>query len=168
MRFVKLGLISVVFFFLLMTGISLLLPSTTNISRAIDINAPAGKVFSYINDVKKWKEWYANYDSSNVSFSPVTVGKGASFTINRTNITLTEILPGKIKATWQTAKNEPVEGEFDFIPKEAGASITLHWNLVQKVKWYPWQKVASIVTHKTIAPFMERSLENLKKVGEKP
>src|SRR4051812_19090614 len=148
MRVVKLGLISVVFFFLLLTGFSLLLPSTTNISRAIDINAPADSVFIYISNLKKWKEWYSNYDSAKVRLSAVTIGKGAALTIDKTTVTLTEVLQGKIKAAWQIGSNEPVEGEFNFIPKEAGASMTLHWNLIQRVKWYPWQKFASIVSNK--------------------
>lgn len=167
MRIVKLGLISVVFFFLLMTAFSLLLPSETNISRTIDINAPADSVYAYINNIAKWKDWYANYDSSKASLSSNTAGKGASLTKDKTTIIIEEALPGKIKAIWKTGKNDPVAGEFNCIPKDSASSMTLHWNFIQKVKWYPWQKIASIVSDKTIGPFMEKSLENLKKEAEK-
>lgn len=167
MRFVKLGLISIVFFCLLLTAFSLLLPSQTNISRAIDINAPADTVYTYINNIAKWKTWYADYDSSKASLSSVTIGKGASFTMNKTTVTLREALPDKIKAVWQTGNNQPVPGEFDFIAKDSASSMILQWNFIQKVKWYPWQKFASMVSDKTIGPFMEKSLENLKKEVEK-
>lgn len=167
MRFVKLGLISIVFFSLLLTAFSLLLPSETNISRAIDINAPADSVYSYINNIAKWKNWYANYDSSKASFSSTTVGKGASVTIDRTSITIRDVLPSKIKAVWQSGKNNPVDGEFNFIRKDSSSTMTLQWNFIQKVKWYPWQKFASIVSNKTIGSFMEKSLENLRKEVEK-
>jgi len=167
MKFVKLGLISIVFFCLLLTAFSLLLPSVTNISRAIDINASADTVYSYINNIATWKNWYANYDSSEASLSPVTVGTGASLTMNKTTVTLRKALPGKIKAEWQTAKNNPVEGEFNFIVKDSASFMTLQWNFVQKVKWYPWQKIASILSDKTLGPFMEKSLENLKKEAER-
>lgn len=167
MRFVKLGLISIVFFCLLLTAFSLLLPSVTNISRAIDINAPADTVYAYINNIEKWKNWYANYDSSEASLSSTTVGKGASLTLNKTTVTLQEVLPHKIKAEWQTGKNNPVEGEFNFIVKDSASFVTLQWNFVQKVKWYPWQKIASILSDKTLGPFMEKCLENLKKEAEK-
>ncbi|MEJ7681851.1 MAG: hypothetical protein WKG06_29185 [Segetibacter sp.] len=99
--------------------------------------------------------------------SSATVGKGASFTINKTTVTLREALPGKIKAVWQTGKNNPVEGEFNFIAKDSVSSVTLQWTFVQKVKWYPWQKLASILSDKTLGPFMEKSLQNLKKEVEK-
>lgn len=167
MRFIKLGLISIVFFFLLLTAFSLLLPSQTNISRAIDINASADQVYNYVNDISKWKTWYADYDSSKASFYSKTIGKGASLTMYKTTVTLRETLPGKIKVVWQTGENKPVEGEFNFFAKDSGAPTTLQWNVIQKVKWYPWEKFASIVSHKTIGPFMEKSLENLKKEVEK-
>src|SRR3954449_2952998 len=97
MKFIKLGLISVVVFGLLLTAFSLLLPSQTNISRAIDINAPADSIYEYINNMEKWKEWYANYDSSSTSVSSVTVGKGATLSMNKTTATISEALPNKIK-----------------------------------------------------------------------
>ncbi|HKG68295.1 MAG TPA: SRPBCC family protein [Segetibacter sp.] len=167
MRFVKLGLISIVFFFFLLTAFSLLLPSVTNISRAIDINAPADTVYSYINNILKWKSWYANYDSSLVSLSSATVGRNSSLTMDKTTVTIKEALPDKIKAVWQTGKNKPVAGEFNFITKDSSSFMTLQWNFTQKVKWYPWQKFASILSDKTLGPFMEKSLENLKKEAEK-
>lgn len=167
MRFIKLGLISIVFFALLLTAFSLLLPSQTNISRAIDINAPADSVYAYINDLRKWKDWYANYDSSNAALSSTTVSKGASLKMDRTTVTIQEALPDGIKAIWQTGNNNPVEGEFNFMPKGSASSVTLQWNFIQKVKWYPWQKLASILSDKTLGPFMEQSLENLRKKTEK-
>ncbi|WP_018616473.1 SRPBCC family protein [Segetibacter koreensis] len=166
MRFIKFGLISIVLFALLLTAFSLLLPSQTNISRAIDINAPADSVYAYINNITKWQNWYANYDSSNTSYSLTTVGKGSSLTMDKTTITIQEALPGKIKAVWQTGSNNPIMGEFNFIRKDSSSSMTLQWNFIQKVKWYPWQKLASILSNKTIGPFMEKSLENLKKKVE--
>lgn len=144
-----------------------MLPSQTNISRAIDINAPADTVYDYVNNIAKWNTWYADYDSFNTSWSSKTVGKGAALNINKTTVTLQQALPGKIKAVWQTGKSNQVEGEFNFIAKDSGSSMTLQWNFIQKVKWYPWEKFASIVSHKTIGPFMEKSLENLKKEAEK-
>ncbi len=167
MRFVKLGLISFVFFFLLLTAFSLLLPSKTNISRAIDINAPADSVYAFVENMAKWKNWYANYDSAKAYLSSTIVGKGASLTMDNTIVTVTEAVPGKIKAVWQTGKNNPVEGEFNFIPRDSASSMILHWNFIQKVKWYPWQKFASIFSDKTIGPFMEKSMDNLKREAEK-
>lgn len=166
MRIVKLGLISFVFFFLLLTGISLLLPSQTNISRAIDINAPADSVYANINNLQKWKYWYADYDSAKTAISAAP-GGNTVLTVNNTTITIRKALPGKIQAVWQTGKSNPLAGEFNFIKNNDGATVTVQWNFIQKVKWYPWQKFASIVSNKVIGPFMEKSLDNLKREAEK-
>ena len=83
MRIIKLGLISAVFLFLVVTAISLLLPSTVNISRAIDVNAPFDTVYTNLNDLSNWKKWIAGYDSINTTISQPSTGKGAVINMNR-------------------------------------------------------------------------------------
>jgi hypothetical protein len=167
MKFIKLALISLVIFFILITAMSLLLPSTVHLSRAIDINAPFDTVYNNINDVSNWKSWYASYDSTQFSTSKNTVGKGASVTFGKTTAIITQVTPDKIKAVWQTGDNTPLEGEFNFIRNGASTMTTVQWHFTQHVKWYPWQKFASIVSDKVVSPVMEKSLDNLKKKVEK-
>lgn len=166
MRFIKLAIISFVFLFLLITAISLLLPSTINVSRAIDIMGPIDSVYRNINDVANWKKWYANYDSAGVSFSGKTSGEGSSITMNKTTVTIVKSSADKIKTAWQSG-SKTLEGEFNFIRQNNASEITVQWLFVQHVKWYPWEKLALIVTDKTIGPVMEKSLDNLKMVVEK-
>lgn len=166
MRIIKLGLISIVFLFLVITGISLLLPSTINISRAIDINAPVDSVYANINDLSKWKNWFANYDSSQNILSKKLSGVGASITMNQTTITITDNKPDKIKTQW-TSGSKSLNGDFNFFKQDSGQHITLQWHFTQHVKWYPWEKFASIATDKIMSPGMEKSLDNLKKLTEK-
>ncbi|HEX8277746.1 MAG TPA: hypothetical protein VF540_03595 [Segetibacter sp.] len=166
MRFLKLGLISFVFLFLLITAISLLLPSTINISRAIDITAPFDSVYSNINNVTKWKNWYANFDSAAVSFSNKTSGEGSSITMNKTTVAILNSNADKIKTVWHSG-TRTLEGEFNFIKQNNASQVSVQWLFVQHVKWYPWEKLALIVTDKTIGPVMEKSLDNLKMLVEK-
>ncbi len=166
MKLIKLALISFVILFLLITAISLLLPSTVNISRAIDINAPADSLYNNINDLAKWKNWYANYDSLHTSFSTITAGKGATITMNKTTVTITENTQEKIKTLWQSG-SKSLESDFNFFRQKDSSQITLQWHFTQHLKWYPWQKFASIVSDKVMGPAMEKSLDNLKKVTEK-
>jgi len=58
MRFIKLGIISLVAFALLITLISLFFPSDLRISKATDINASREKVGHYIYDPVARKSWY--------------------------------------------------------------------------------------------------------------
>lgn len=158
MRFVKLGIISVIFFALLITAFSLLLPSTINISRAIDINASPDSVYAIVNDLSKWKHWYA--DSSSSTIQGKSIGKGAILNLGKSSITITGVTDKKVEALWQM-NSSSMAGEFNFISQNNTAT-TVQWHFVHKAKWYPWEKFASIVVNKRFGPFMEKSLENLK------
>lgn len=165
MRVIKLGLISIVFLFLVVTAISLLLPSTINISRAININAPVDSVRANINNMAKWKSWFANYDSSQTTISEKFVGPGASITINNTTITIIDSKPDKIKTAWISG-SKTLNGEFNIFKQDGGSHITVQWHFTQHVEWYPWEKFASIASDKIMSPGMEKSLDNLKQLVE--
>lgn len=168
MRFIKLAVISVVLLFMVVTAISVLLPSTIHLSRAIDINASSGAVYSTINNVSRWKTWYADYDSLHATVSGKDTGQGASVTMYKTTVTITATSPGKIEAIWQSGNNTPLVGAFNIIQHDSASITTVQWKLVHHVKWYPWAKFASILSDKAAGPVMEKSLDNLKAVLEKP
>ncbi len=168
MRFIKLGIISVLFFCLLIIAISLLLPSQIVVSRAIDVNASREKVYENISNVGNWKNWYQDYDPANSKTSAATTGKGAYVTVNKTTITLQEVSPNKVKAMWQMGDNTPLPGEFNIFSQDSASHVTVQWQFFQKVKWYPWQKFALIMSDKAVGPFMEKSLDKLKIVSEQP
>ncbi|HEX8356341.1 MAG TPA: SRPBCC family protein [Segetibacter sp.] len=166
MRFLKLGIISFIVFGLLITGISLLLPSSVIISRAIDISASPAIVYTHINNLSKWKNWYAGYDSSNASVTATAAGKGASLTTGSTVITIENTSPSQINTVWKTGKSSILPSQFNFIVQRNSSHFTLQWQFIQKVKWYPWEKFASIVSDKAMGPILEESLENLKNLAE--
>src|SRR5829696_7781902 len=57
MRWIKLLILSVMIMFLLLTTIAAFLPSQVRISRAIDINQPANKIYPQIASLKNWENW---------------------------------------------------------------------------------------------------------------
>jgi hypothetical protein len=166
MRFLKLAAISVVVLFLLITAMASLLPSTVHVSRAIDIDAPFDSIYANINDVTRWKHWIAHYDSSKASVSTHTIGKGAAITINNTRVSVLNSSKEKITTSWQTG-SKSLDGEFNFFVQPGSTLVTVQWHFIHHVRWYPWEKFASIVSDKVMGPMMEQSLDNLKKVVEK-
>ncbi len=168
MKFIKLGIISLVIFGLLLTGISLLLPSTINISKAVNISAPADSVFTRINDLSRWQTWYAEYDPAQTILSANTSGKGATITLRNTKVTITSSQrPRQVAALWTSGTNASLPGSFTITAYDLSAVVTLQWLLVQKVKWYPWQKFSLLLSNNMLGPFMEKSLDNLKNELEK-
>ncbi|WP_207496658.1 SRPBCC family protein [Aridibaculum aurantiacum] len=159
MRFIKLALISVVVLFLIATAITSLLPSTIIVSRAIDIQASPRQAHEYVMDVRNWSRWLYIEDSSQAA-----VPKSKSeINYNRTLITILSSTPQKIVTSWKTGDSDPMASEFNIISNEGAPVFTFHWSFTQHVKWYPWEKFASILSDKALGPFMEKSLDNLKK-----
>ncbi len=167
MRVIKLGLISLVFLFLLMLAISLLMPSAIAVSRVVDINAPADSVYNMVNDLSKWKLWLENYDSSGAILKTDAAGRVTQSKVNATTITIVETAPQNVKTIWQAGNGQPLSGTFNVISHDSSSQTTLHWQFNQKIKWYPWEKFAAIASDKTLGPFMEKSMENLKKLMER-
>ena len=68
MGVIKLAILSFIILFLLVTIISLFIPSHVRISKATDINSTKEVVMSYITDPLKWKEWYPGADSLDILY----------------------------------------------------------------------------------------------------
>ena len=166
MKIIKLAFISCIGLFLLVTAFSLLLPSNVIISRAIDINAPLDSVFPMVNDLSHWSAWMDNYDPSKTTISSIKQGKGASIQMDKVKVMINESGAKKILATWQSGDSRPLPGEFNFITGDSTGHLTVQWQFNQKIKWYPWEKFASIVSDKALGPYMEKSLDNLKNLVE--
>ena len=88
MRLIKLGFISLVVLGILISVISLLMPSTIFVSRSININAPKDSVYAHIIDLKLWKEWCANMDGGTIVYSGISAGLHASVKVDKTTITI--------------------------------------------------------------------------------
>ncbi len=63
MKLIKLGLISVIFFALLITGFSLFIPSHVIISKAINIGVKRDSINNQLVGIEKWKNWYPGFDT---------------------------------------------------------------------------------------------------------
>lgn len=167
MRAIKLGLISIVILFIVITGISLLMPSRIIISRAIDISAPFDTVYNNIAELSNWKKWYPVNDTATFLVSAIHAGEGATVKIDKATILIKKMTPRKIEGLWiEGATKEFLPAEFNFLKTEGTDHMTVQWQFIHNVKWYPWEKFASIVSNSSIGTFMEQSLENLKETSE--
>lgn len=166
MRLIKLSVISVVVLFGLITAMSMLLPSQVVISRAIDINKPLDSVYNTVTDLTKWKGWMDNYEADSTIISVPAIGKGSFIKMGKVKVDITALDSTKMEASWRNGENRPLPGSFNFLPSTDHQMVTVQWQFTQKVKWYPWEKFASITSDKVLGPYMEKSLDNLKKLLE--
>lgn len=151
MRFIRLGIISVVMIFLLFTGISLFIPSQVNISRAINLASNSDSVMQLIKDTNRWADWYPGYDTMKA--------KG-------TFIDFSVIEKNRVTAEFKNQGSKTISSAWKVIPYEHTDSITLHWNMQFRLKWYPWEKLGSLLYDKAYGTQMERGLSAIKSLSQ--
>lgn len=144
MRYIKLGLISIVVFALLITAFSLLIPSQVRISKAIDISVSRDSLLLQLNNTANWKNWYPGADSMQ-QLSEIT---------------------GSTDST-VVARQDKAESGWNIYDAGIPGTLTVQWYMDFHLQWYPWEKFSSLLLEKRYGPVMEKGLDNLKKRLEK-
>jgi hypothetical protein len=150
-RLIKLALISIVFLFLVVTAISLLIPSHIRISKAINIHAEKDSIFVLISDTAKWKQWHPAFipNDSTPKFPSIQIVQKFQ---NDSEIVMHLQQAGKPEVIngWKIYQHTDVD------------SLTLQWYMDFHLKWYPWKKFASLFYENTYGVMMEQGLDNIK------
>jgi hypothetical protein len=167
MRVIKLGLISIVFFFLLITGISLFFPSHIRISKAINIGTGRDSLFSNIAGIQKWKNWYPGFDTLPLLDPMIIDGNIVAAKTKGISITLTTISDSLVVAEFRDNSGKPIMQSWKTFPHPAGDSVILQSYMDFYLRWYPWEKFSSLLFEKRYAPQIEQGLTNLKNFLEK-
>ena len=156
MRVIKLGLISIVFLFLVATAISLLIPSHIRISKAINLSAQKNVVVGYIKDTTKWKQWHPAFIPSD------SAKKFPAITIIPKAVNDSEV----VMQMQQENKTAVISG-WKIYEYASTDSITLQWYMDFNIKWYPWQKIGSMFYENTYGVMMQEGLTNMKQLVQK-
>jgi hypothetical protein len=155
-RLIKLALISVIFLFLVVTAISLLIPSHVRLSKAINIEGSKDSVFALISDTTRWKQWHPAFIPNDVTrrIAPIHIAQKSQ---NDSEIVM----------HLQQADKPGVINGWKVYEHQATDSITLQWYMDFHLKWYPWRKFESLFYENTYGVMMEQGLENIKNGVEK-
>lgn len=150
MRVIKLGLISFVFIFIIVTLISLLIPSRIRISRATNLPNQRDSIFSLL---KNEQLWHPAYRDSATSLQMSSLQK-----------TITAQSDSTFVYTLQKQGRKPVTNGWQVYGKPSSDSLTLQWYMDFRLGWYPWEKFSSLFYERTYGAMMETGLANLKKL----
>ena len=160
MRFIKLGLISIVVLFGIITGISALLPSHVRISRAIDIEAPGSKVYPELADMKAWDRW-----NEYIRFYHNKQWEGDTLRTSEITVVIDKKSDSLVEASWLQPSGNHFGSGYRTIYRDS-LHCSLQWYFDFHLHWYPWEKFQSIVYDDQLGPVMEKSLQNLKLQAE--
>jgi hypothetical protein len=169
MRLVKAFLAGAIGLFIVMTLLSLLIPSKVKVSRTVLINNTSrAKVFEQVATLTNWKNWhpvfksgdtkiiFSSPDVNTASYAEIIYGaKSAKITITRADSNL-------IKFTLQSPGETDVENEILVSGIPAQSNVQVEWRALNKLKWYPWEKFYGIFIDKLTGPGYEQALNGLK------
>jgi len=163
MKFIKLIFISFFFLFLVATCLGLLFPSTVVVSRVVDIAAPKDSIYTLTKDVIGWKKWMDGLnDTTVIMTTPLKANLG------NTTVTITQTNNENrvINSVWETKNNGTQECTIEIFQQKGQVSAAVHWQFVQHISWYPWERFASMMNDKIMGTMMEKNLNNLKTQAE--
>ncbi len=162
MKLIRFIVISVVVIFAIASFIGLLLPSTVLVSRAVNVSAPKDSIIRYVNDIWQWKEWMEGFRD------PSVIIQSASFAeMNGTKVSITGLSDSTVRTVWTTRKGNFQIATMQLIGSPGQNITVVQWQFEEKLNWYPWERLGSMMNDKIIGPMMETNLNNLKNLAEK-
>lgn len=157
MRIIKLAVLSFIFLFIVLTGITFLIPSDIRLSKVVSIQAPRDSIFFLIKNKEQWLIWHP-YFVSNTSKSNV-LGKLKTTIVSQNDSVL--------NMQWQLEDRKPINTGWQLHQMAAENDFTLQWFMNFHSAWYPWQKLKSLFYENTYGKMMEQGLKNLKAEAER-
>lgn len=157
MKLIKLALASIIILFALASLVGALLPSTVLVSRAINVNTAGDSVRPYISNINHWGTWVDGMNSAAVKiYSP------SRALIGTTDVDIIKITDSTVVSQWTGAKGASQISTMRLISDTVHKVTVVQWQFEQKLKWYPWEKLGSMMNDKILGTMMEKDLNNLK------
>jgi hypothetical protein len=175
MRFVKAFFVGITGLFVIITLLSLLIPSRVEVVRSVAIyNTTTAAAIKQIEEVVYWKNWHPIFtlDSAIIKSRSLSAsGKSMSYIIlHRQKESVITVLSAD-SATVNLLLQSP--GEYDItnelsalaIPGQDGIQVS--WKAITQLHWYPWEKFYAIFIDKLTGPGYDQALAGLKDYLEK-
>jgi hypothetical protein len=158
--------------FIFITILSLFIPSKLMVTRAVVVNANADKVFNEISNLQNWKHWQPVFmnDSAQIIFKTDASGisnysewdsKG-----KKNIVEITKKNNNSIAALLKRSGENDVQNTISILPLPDSNQVQAEWNVLIKLKWYPWEKFYGIFIEKISGQGYEDALNSLKSYVE--
>lgn len=158
---------SIVILSLIILFLFALFPSTVSVTRMVQINSSEDKIMNNISDLRNWKRWNEFVNSPGIKKDPnsKTDSMRADYLrVDGNEIFLSVVDHDHVSTFWKRG-NRMFTGLF-IIDAKNGPPIVI-WTMNFDIKWYPWEKLASMFYDKQLGPLMEKSLIQLRNELEK-
>lgn len=171
MRLIKPFAFVVLGFFVLISAISLLIPSKVVTTKSAIIHAPKEKILAAIIDFQVWRNWHPLFRATpelQISEPSTGVGAHADWTSSskQNSLRFVELMPDGVKIILDRSGENPIENILLVLAVEEAGTYHVEWRSLTKLKWYPWEKFAGIFVSDITGPGYEAALNELKKLVE--
>ena len=162
MRLIKLAVISIVVLFALATFLGALLPSVVLVSRAVNVNAPRDSILLRLRDINQWRSWMEGMNDTSINIVSAQQAR-----LGTTQVQITAVSDSAIYSTWTSRNGNQQQSLMRLISEPRQEVCVVQWQFEQKLRWYPWEKLGSIMNDKILGTMMEKNLNELKSLVEK-
>ena len=175
MRLIKRILVAFLLIILALVGVSYLLPGKAEVSRSITIDAPAAKIFPYVNsmqETEKWSPWLSRDPETKLSYSGPDAGVGNTLNWSSDN---PQVGTGSQEII-ESTPDQSVRTALDFGPmgtatatfalQSEGAGTQVTWGFVSELGMNPMSRWMGLMMDDWVGGDYERGLENLKALVE--
>lgn len=177
MAFARLAFRVLLILLILLIGIGLLLPSSTQIERSIVIDAPAQQVFPHLNSMRAfhaWSPWTDIDPATRYSFSGPEQGIGARMTWESGNDQVgqgsQEIIDSVVDTQVRTQLEFGDQGSAQavFVLEPEGAATRVRWQFETRFGWDLLGRYVGLMLDSMIGAAYDKGLRRLKATIEQP
>jgi hypothetical protein len=161
MKLLRLAFFSILSLFAIASLIGIMLPANALVSRAINITAPKDSIIPHIKDIERWKGWMDGMQQASVNLTSASHADLAG-----TIVDITSVTDSTIVSSWKTKSGNVQTSTVRVIGDSSQQVTIVQWQFEQKLKWYPWERLGSMMNDKILGAMMEKNLANLKSLIE--
>ena len=169
MRFAKLILTGIIGMFIIMTLLSLLIPSKVVVSRTTLINnTTVAKVQQQLHSFNSWRNWYPVFKNESVQIKIDSISNTAKINYQgkTAELKFTSETDSSISFLTIAPGENDISNQIIAIAVPKQNNVQVEWRAVNKLKWYPWEKFYGIFVDKLTGGSYEAGLQGLKEYLE--
>lgn len=160
-------------FFLLITAISLLMPSQAVVIHTIVINENKQDILKNVADLKQWHYWHPVFSAEGTEMSycddPIRYEStccNIRYNGKAAHIEITKADTASVTLLFQQSGESDIQNIISLTDMNKG-TVQAEWRALTKLKWYPWEKFYGIFIDAITGPGYDAALQGLKKYSEK-
>jgi hypothetical protein len=172
MKMIKGAIIGFIGLFIVVTLISLLIPSKIVTARAVSVQGDSLKLFNEISDLKNWNHWHPVFknETTLLKLGSTSIGVNANASWVQNNKTYKLVIIEQkyplVKINIQQDGEEDMENIFTIMPVMEQGNMQVQWQAITHLKWYPWEKFSGLFVEKMAGSGNETALKSLKSFME--